>query len=187
METKTIAELGIKQTSLEGSYWNHKGAYQEEGDRLYDEMVPASGAAATVNGEMIRGINRLFYEYCNNGNCNAAVVTRAGDRDWWDVDENEEDGGDPDEVVDVEIDPYYEKFLTLIQERLSERIDEREVDALVSAVREVIVSIGYMPDMMLHLYFSKENVNAYSRLCDAVIWYVLNTQDADLPSDYDRS
>ena len=181
METKTIAELGIKLTSPEGSYWNHNGAYQEEGDRLYEEMVPATGAAETVHGELIRGINRLFHEYCNNGNGNACEVTRVGDHGWWDEEE-----GDPDEIESIEIDSYYGKFLTLIEEELPKRINADEVDRTVEQVRDIIENAAY--DLPLCQYFSKENVNVYSRMCDMVIWYVLNTEDhTDFPTAYDRN
>lgn len=185
METKTIAELGIRLTPETGSYWNHNGAYQEEGDRLYDEMVPASGAAATLHGELIRGINRLFHEYCNNGNCNAAVMHYASEeRAWWDVDENEDDY-DPDEIVGVDIDPYYGKFLNLIENSLVDRIDPTEVEGAVERIREIILDAN--PDTVCSVYFSPKRVNAYSRLCDMVIWYVLNTQDRELPAGYDKN
>jgi hypothetical protein len=143
-------------------------------------MVPPTGAAATVNGELIRGINRLFYEYLNNGNCNACRVTRVGDHGWWD-----EETEDPDESESVEIDAYYGKFLDLISKSLESRIVAREVQPLMSRVREIIENAAY--DMPMPVYFSKENVNAYSRMCDLVIWYVLNTPDAEIPAGYDRN
>ena len=184
MEIKTIAELGIRLTSEEGSYWNHNGAYQQEGDELYDKLVPAQGAAETLHGELIRGINRLFHEYCNNGNCNAAEITYAGERGWWDVDENEDDY-DPNEIIDVQIDPYYGKFLSLIETSLVDRIDDAEVESVVERVREIILDAN--PDTACSIYFSKKNVNAYSRMCDMVIWYVLNTEDRELPKGYDKN
>ena len=60
---KRITELGK-------SYWNENGAYQEEFDKLYKELVPSKGEADTIHGEMIRAVSRLFYDFCNNGNCN---------------------------------------------------------------------------------------------------------------------
>ena len=64
-----------KRTTPEGqSYWNNNGAYQEEHDRLWEELVPASGSAPTIHGELIRAVGRLFYEFCNNGNCNSIEV-----------------------------------------------------------------------------------------------------------------
>lgn len=177
---KTVAELGIRLTSIEDSYWNNKGAYQAEGDKLFKEMVPASGAAETLNGELIRGINCLTDEYLNNGNCDAAIVTRVGDHGWWDEEEE-----DPDEIESVEIDAYYDKFLELIRETLSEKIVSREVNAVMDKIEEIIEDAAY--DQPCSVYFSKERVNAYSRMTDMVIWYVLNTEDTELPSNYDRN
>ena len=170
---KTIVELGIRLTSPEGSYWNHNGAYQTEGDELFEKMVPASGAAATLNGELIRGINRLFHEYCNNGNCNALEI------------EEFDDDEDVFNVPNIRISPFYAKFLSLISGTLRKRILYKEVDAVINQVRNIIFDARY--DQSLSVYFSKENVNVYSRMCDLVIWYVLNTPDSKLPADYDRN
>lgn len=57
-------------TELGKSYWNENGAYQKEYDELYSQLVPDRGEAETIHGEMIRCVSRLFYDYCNNGNCN---------------------------------------------------------------------------------------------------------------------
>jgi len=59
-----------KTTESGKSYWNNNGAYQEEYDTFYKELVPSRGEADTIHGEMIRAVSRLFYDYCNNGNCN---------------------------------------------------------------------------------------------------------------------
>jgi hypothetical protein len=65
-----------KRITEEGkSYWDGNGAYQTEYDKLYEELVPSSGEADTVHGEMIRAASRLFYDYCNNGNCNVREIT----------------------------------------------------------------------------------------------------------------
>lgn len=34
---------------------------------LFDKLVPASGMASTVEGEMLRAINRMIYRYYNDG------------------------------------------------------------------------------------------------------------------------
>ncbi|MBR2265494.1 MAG: hypothetical protein IJ882_02285 [Paludibacteraceae bacterium] len=183
METKTIAELGIRLTPETGSYWNNNGAYQEEGDRLYAEMVPDSGSASTLNGELIRAINRLFYEYCNNGNCNAAIPHTLQERAW-EIECEDEDDVDWDEIESVEIDKFYEKFITLIEDTLCEKISSKEVHAVMSRIREIIEEGAY--NTSCRCYFSEKNVNTYSRMCDMVIWYVLNTEDTELPSDYDK-
>jgi hypothetical protein len=53
------------------TYWNGKGANQQEFIRLSNKFMESSGCSQTLNGEVIRAINRLYYEFCNNGNCNA--------------------------------------------------------------------------------------------------------------------
>lgn len=66
-----IMTNSIKKTPEGQSYWNDNGAYQEEYDRLYEELVPRQGEAPTIHGELIRGASQLAYDYYNNGNGNA--------------------------------------------------------------------------------------------------------------------
>ena len=66
-----------KLTTPKGkSYWAENGAYSELISQKYNELVPASGEADTIHGELVRCISRLVYEYCNNGNCNAIDTHR---------------------------------------------------------------------------------------------------------------
>lgn len=55
---------------MENTYWNHKGKYQEQYDRMSDELIPASGNCETVAGELMRSVGRLGYDFYNNGMCN---------------------------------------------------------------------------------------------------------------------
>lgn len=41
--------------------------YVEEFDKLFDELVPDVGPAATVAGEIVRAICRIVYRYYNDG------------------------------------------------------------------------------------------------------------------------
>ena len=52
------------------SYWNGNGKYQKEFDVFCDTFVPARGRAKTNEGNIIRALQYLWYEYCNNGNIN---------------------------------------------------------------------------------------------------------------------
>lgn len=182
---KSIKELGIKSTDAfsNASYWNNNGAYQKESDELYEKLVPAQGAAETLHGELIRGINRLFHEYCNNGNCNAIIVTTPQDHPY-DFDEEDEDNIDWEEVEDVDINEYYGKFIDLIEDSLCDVICPDEVSSICSDIREVIEGGAY--NVPCHIYFSEKNMNKYNRMCDVVIWYVLNTDDRELPTNYTR-
>lgn len=182
---KSIKELGIKSTNAfeNASYWNNNGAYQKEGDELYEKLVPAEGAAETLHGELIRGINRLFYEYCNNGNGNAAQALTPQDHPY-DFDD-EEDDIDWDEIEEVHIDEYYGKFVDLIETSLVDVIRPDEVRDICESVRDVIEAGVY--NQPCSLYFSEKNINKYNRMCDVVIWYVLNTEDRELPRNYKRA
>lgn len=47
-----------------------QGRYQDEYGELWDRLVPESGKAETVQGEVVRLIGRLAVEYYRNGNMN---------------------------------------------------------------------------------------------------------------------
>lgn len=47
-----------------GKYWNNT---PEEFNQLYKKLIPDSGACETLEGELLRSANRLYYDYYNNG------------------------------------------------------------------------------------------------------------------------
>lgn len=191
----------VKTTELGKSYWDESGAYQKEYKELYDKLVPSSGSSETLHGELIRAISRLFYDYCNNGNCNAAEA-KYGETEYTcydcggsgeiEVDEEgnvevcESCGGSgvytEEEIEEVEITPFFGKFLDLIQNNLEKEFDANEVYEIVSAV-EKIIKISVKEG---GVNYGEENMAAYNKLSDYVIWFVLNTDDAELPENYER-
>lgn len=54
----------------ENSYWNKNGLFQTDYDKYFDLLVPRSGNCATIEGELLRAANRLYYDGYNNGFCN---------------------------------------------------------------------------------------------------------------------
>lgn len=192
----------VKTTKLGKSYWDESGAYQKEYKKLYDKLVPSSGSSETLHGELIRAVSRLFYDYCNNGNCNAAeakygetesTCCDCGGIGEIEVDEegNVEDcencGGSgfytEEEIEEVKIAPFFGKFLDLIQNNLEKEFDANDVYEIVSTVEEIIkISVEDNGSN----YFNNENMAAYNKLSDYVIWFVLNTDDAELPENYER-
>ena len=50
-------------------YWAEKGKHQAELNRI-TALVPDSGPAETLEGELLRSVTRLYYDYYNNGMCN---------------------------------------------------------------------------------------------------------------------
>ena len=147
----------VKLTELGKSYWNANGAYQAEYDKLYNELVPASGSAETLKGELIRAISRLVYEHCNNGNCNAREVDNPYS---WDEDEYFDEFDGEGYVSD-----FYDKFLLLIHNYVP------SAEALVELVRETICD---NPND-----FSDEVMGIYAHLCDHVIHYCLDPANPD--------
>ena len=43
------------------------GKLEKRNQVLFDKLVPGSGAAETVEGELMRAINRLVYRWYNDG------------------------------------------------------------------------------------------------------------------------
>lgn len=167
----------IKRTSVGKSYWNNEGAYQEELDKL-NEQMPAMGAAETLNGELVRAINRLYYDYCNNGNINACTVKTCEVETGW---EDEDGNMEYEEEESREWNPYYEKFYDLILNTIECSLtgDERnEFIKAMSMLEDMVV--GYEPG------FSDDEMHVYDTVTDFVVWYVINHEDRTLPDSYDN-
>lgn len=160
-----------KQTKVGKSYWDGNGAYQKEYETLYNSMVPASGSALTLNGELIRAVSRLAYEYLNNGNCNACEAHEIQNDSWCGDDEWEEE-------TEYGISDYYGKFLQIIKET----IKTDTVAELVECVEEII--LNSFQDWFRRQLFSDENRLTYDRLVDEVVHYVLNNEDKQLSESY---
>lgn len=177
METKTQK----LETPLGKSYWANDGAYQFDMDRLYDKLVPASGESETIHGEMIRAVSRLFYEYCNNGNCNALDREKEScnqcggygyEENYTDEDEEQEtedcswcDGSGEDEG-DVFVTEYYQEMLDFLNEFLTDA-----------------KCVGKLEDFMLKgkgyakYTFDEQEMDVYNKVVDAVMYQVLTTEN----------
>lgn len=112
-----------KEIKVTPSYWNGDGKYQDVHNVLWSRWVPQSGESALYYGEVVRGLGRLWYEWGNNGNCNAT------DRD----------------AVDGVSDMYYE-FLMKIDKNIPNVSDK------VEAVRKVIANHGYTDENAIRIY-----------------------------------
>lgn len=187
-----------RQTKTGCTYFDGEGAWQEEFDKLWKELVPASGRAETLHGELIRAAGRLTHEYYNNGNFNACEVNYETEEVICDTChgtgtvEGVDDDGNPVEIdcpdcggcgcwdEDVEgdctINPYYERFLDLIEKCVP------DIEPKVDAVRGIILDNLYSSPCL----FSESRKEAYSRLVDEVVWYVLNSEDGKIPDEFDK-
>lgn len=59
--------------NLENTFWSRKHPLYDEYKELYDELVPSTGAADTIEGELLRAVSNIYYDHYNNGSCNAKV------------------------------------------------------------------------------------------------------------------
>lgn len=50
----------------EGKYWENKGRYEDEAKQL-QALVPTSGKAETMQGEIMRAASKIYYDLFNNG------------------------------------------------------------------------------------------------------------------------
>ena len=55
---------------MTNTYWNSTGKHQEVYQATLIDLMPPSGPASTVEGEMLRASTKLYYDYYNNGFCN---------------------------------------------------------------------------------------------------------------------
>lgn len=198
MENQLFTESGK-------SYWDETGVYQEQYDKLYKDLVPSSGSAKTLNGELIRAISRILHEYLNNGNINACETemeteeytccscSGAGEFEGDEI--CDEETGEPtgeyemeecmdccgsgyeEEEVEGEstVSDFYWKFLKLIGENVN------DIDKELNEIEENITANLYSNH---EIQFSDENRMKYERLADKVIFYVLNNEDKELPENY---
>ena len=166
------------------SYWSESGAYQEEHDRLWAELVPSSGSCGTIHGELVRATSRLFYEFCNNGNCNAIEVeTRRcphcggdGQVDSGYTGDDEEDtyedcswcDGSGEAEGDTIITSFYGGFLDLIENNVP--------TAPVQELRDFMEdsSKGYGS-----YKFDDKEMGIYNALTDSVIHHILTSENSE--------
>lgn len=193
--TPATAFQPFKITTPGQSYWNSTGAYQKEYDELYAKLVPTSGSAASLNGELIRAVTRLSYEFYNNGNCNACeriysqttckCYDCGGDGYFASDDEDEEDqecstcygtGETEDDDYECQVDEFYNEFLTLIEHSVP------NTHTVTERIRSIISSDSYGDRSQ----YTDEREYTYVELMDRVMGYVLTNEDQEIPSWYTR-
>lgn len=163
---KKNQQIGIHQIRLteEGkSYWENNGAYQKEYDELFKTLVPETGSAETIAGEMVRGVSRLYYDYFNNGNGN---VVKA---------EYDDEGC----TIRAYIHPFYDRFFKLLKDVYTEihgiEGEEENMENAFKNIREIediIIDCGYDE----HSFSSKSEID-YNHMVDYCIYVVKTYPD----------
>lgn len=179
--TKTITR---KSTPDGKSYWDETGAFQKEYKKLNKELVPVEGEAETMHGEMIRAIGNLFYDFCNNGNCNAVEAVEEDCPEChgsgYKERSHRHSSNDEDEDVDCsycggeckintgnEVTEYYKNMLDYIKDHLP-----KEDKHLVNELENFMCTVTYGRHK-----FDAEEMGYYNRVTDAVMYFVLTTEN----------
>ena len=74
-----MADTQVKDQAW-GTYWDEEGKYQEQYDKAWKQLIPASGEAEDGWPEALRAISRIGYDYYNNGFCNLWRTWDDGDK-----------------------------------------------------------------------------------------------------------
>ena len=147
-------------------YWNHEGAYNEEYKRLHEEMVPDSGRSESYQGEVIRAVSRMYYEYYNNGNCNACQEIPS--KPYWEMEDED------DMEYDTVVSEFYQEFIEIIYYYFC----RRENELGIKTIKEIEKLI---PDTDL----SESMMSLYERLVDIAVFEVMNDNERwDIPEWY---
>lgn len=180
-KSTTVQDTKVLQfSSLTSHYWDNGGLWRNVMSKL-NRLIPATGSADTLNGELVRSVNRLYYDYCNNGNINARRIEYGCDEygDW--------DEDDIESISwDISWDPYFGKFYELIEsvfKGVRKDLDTDDAFQIVMALDKVneLVTSEETDDE-----FSDLNMNAYDVLVDFVAWYCTNYPDKPLPYWYSK-
>lgn len=114
-----MADTQVKDQAW-GSYWNQEGKYQEQYEKAWEQLIPASGEAEDGLPEALRAISRIGYDYYNNGFCNLW-------RTW-------DDG-------DTTMDSYYESMVDYLYYHVPPKL-HRELTGWLPTVRYGSISWG---------------------------------------------
>lgn len=147
--------IEMKRTAKGCGYWQDNGAYQQEYEKLWNELVPAEGEAETVNGEILRASSKLYHEFFNNGNMNACecnVIPNYDDQD-----------EDYEEEYDYTVSPYYQRLLDFLNKACS---TDYEMRGLLQRIADMIL-IGENACNV------KDNEHVYDLMVDHAIYWVL--------------
>lgn len=190
------SNCNFPMTEVGKSYWAETGRYQRDYTTLYDNLVPSSGMAKTLFGEVVRAVSRLSYEYYNNGNCNACERTET-EGEWIECsccegsgvceDEDGEEyecpecggeGGYQEEGEwETEINDFYGNLLSLVTEFF-----KSEMPGMVKVCNEIEDIILKGDDYT----FSDEEQRPYVMMVDAVV-YIIKSKAVTLQAAMQRS
>lgn len=184
--------MEIKRTEVTKHYWDNEGVYDKEFNELTNALMEPVGRGENLRAEVVRAANRLYYEYCNNGNCNAVHVEYG--------DEVEVDcpccggsgylGYDEDEICnncvglgvvyeegenEYSVSEYYDNFIKLIIDSLNDRESFKAMENIRSFIEQT--GDGAPHDW----YFNDNNMHMYDLMIDLVYEWAVKHENDNTP------
>ena len=150
--------MEITLTQKGNSYYNQNGTYTTQLEDLYNTLVPSMGDAETTKGQLVRYINKLWHEYCNNGNCNARDII-----DNYNYFDNEFD------PYEIEIDKWYKEILNYIKYNTNLSKYKKEIQDNIKKIENIM--------LIENCQFSDQEQDAYNKLTDYVMYYIINEME----------
>jgi len=109
---------------MEKTYWNNNGKYQRINDVFWDILVPSMGQAETEQGEALRIVSKIYYDYYNNSCYNLVY------KNLW----HELENGEYEEYWNFKIKEDYEKQIEYLLEYLGDKIALGETPELIEMI-----------------------------------------------------
>lgn len=184
--------METKRTEVTKHYWNNEGVYDKEFTQMTETLMKATGRGDNLRAEVVRAANRLYYEYCNNGNCNALHVeygdevevtcSCCGGCGYLGDDEDDtcdECGGSgvvyEEGENEYSVSEYYDNFINLIQEALN----NKESLKAMENIRSFIEQTG--DETPSNWYFNDNNMHMYDLMIDLVYEWAVKHENDNTP------
>lgn len=185
--------METKRTEVTKHYWNNEGVYDKEFTQMTEALMEATGRGDNLRAEVVRAANRLYYEYCNNGNCNAREIKEQepeeidcpicgglgyiDDEEQCDCEECCGSGVIYDESeVEVKIDKFYGAFIDLIRNAFKNDNNEDGV-SVIDRIENFIMN----EDTDQRSYFSDNKMHIYDLMIDLVYEWAVKHENDNTP------
>lgn len=189
--------METKRTEVKKHYWNNEGVYDKEFTEMTERLMKPSGRGDNLTAEVVRAANRLYYEYCNNGNCNAidvyladpneVVCPNCGGRGYLGDDDDEDDednvcdecGGagviyEGSDEEEISVSEYYDNFIKLIKKS----VENNDIIKVMDDIRNFMLDGTRSPH---DIYFNDNNMHNYDLMIDLVYEWAVEHENDNVP------
>ena len=159
-------DIELKFTQKPGGYWREDSVNQELDGKLWAELVPCSGKAKTMHGELLRTASKIYRDTYQNGGGNIVEFEDDGYScdhcNYYETDEDErfEDHSD---VCDSDwvVTDYYQEYFDLLHEHLStdgsKCLDNVKQELASGLSVNPTIEFDHLIDHVIHIILTTEN------------------------------